>query len=444
MSRRGGAGGGGGAAWLPALLLALLAGACAQVPGVPPGAGAQGAPAAQSPAPAATAGGSGAAETGSAKTGAAETGPAETGPANTAPGGAAPATELPGQNILDLPASQLAAEVEAGTGAVVLVPKRQVKGGAATGGAAATAGPAEEPLVRLAPLMPRPDGEKAAKARKAAAAAAARRRAEAGTDRELARTHRQLGHGLESAGDIAGAVSEYEAALAARWPPAGEPGGKPGETPWGDLARICRRTEPAAAVVRACTSALNPARFSATELAEFLANRGDADARLGRVQVALSDYAGALKIDSSNFQALTGRARVLIRAGRPGAALDDLRLAIATGPRPAEARLLRARALAAAGRPLDALDDYNAVLADRGARPWHRAARRGLAELECSMGRAGDSMADWHLWADSLDGGASYLQEMLRARGFLRGRWEDGIGPKTLGALRAWTKARCP
>ncbi len=88
--------------------------------------------------------------------------------------------------------------------------------------------------------------------------------------------------------------------------------------------------------------------------------------------------------------------------------------------------------------------DYDAVLADLAAGPWHPAAWRGRAAAHCAMGRAEASAADWHVWADSIPGGPAYLQEMLRARGYLRAPWEPGISEATLAGLKGWTAAGCP
>jgi tetratricopeptide (TPR) repeat protein len=303
-------------------------------------------------------------------------------------------------------------------------------------------------LLALAACMP--PGEGAPEAPGAPAEAAAPPVAEAAparrgprrdpeADRRLAETRRGLGLALEAAGDIEAAVSEFEAALAAApWT------GPLADSPRGDLARICRRAEPPAAVARACGAAIRSLRFAPAEVAEFLANRGDANARRGRADLAVRDYAEALEIRSDQPRALLGRARLRIAEGRPALALNDLRLAIATAPRPAEARLERARAYMALGAPEQAVADYDAVLADAGAAPFHPAAWRGRAGAHCALGRADAAAVDWQVWADSRPDGPGWLAELLRARGYLKGPWEPGIGPATLAALKAWTGAGCP
>ncbi|HUF86195.1 MAG TPA: tetratricopeptide repeat protein [Thermohalobaculum sp.] len=264
-------------------------------------------------------------------------------------------------------------------------------------------------------------------------------------DLRLAETRRQLGLALEAAGDLVGAVSEFEAALAGPWPAA-----TPVEqTPWGDLARICGRAEPAEAVARACGLVVPSFRFAPAQLADFLANRGDANVRLGRTARALRDYATALELESSHAPALLGRARLRIAAGEPRAALNDLRLAAAVGARKVEARLERARVWRALGEPERAVAEYDAVLADAATAPFHPTAWRGRAEAHCALGLADAAALDWQVWADSVPGGASYLHELLRARGYLRGPrerglGETGLGRATLDGLRAWTRAGCP
>ena len=333
------------------------------------------------------------------------------------PEAAAPRDGPRADSILGLPKEALRAEVEAGTGALAIVraappfaaARRAAAGGDAPDAADEAAREAERPA-----------------------------RDPAG-DREMAEARRELGLALERVGDIAGAVSELEAALeAAPWPAA------PEETPVGDLARICRRGEPAAAVARACSRAFASIRFGPDELAALIAHRGDANARLGRLDRALEDYNPALEIDSSHPRAVLGRARLRVRAGQPALALNDLRLAIETGPRPAEARLARAGAYEALGRFGQAVDDYEAVLADMAARPLHPAAWRGRARAHCAMGRAEAAVVDWRVWAESVEGGPGYIQEMLRARGYLRAPWRARVDPTVIAALGAWTRAGCP
>ncbi len=393
MSRRGG-----GAARLAAFVLALVVAAC-EAPGEP-------------------------ADTDAAD---ADAGEADAG----GTGAAAPAAESATSGILGLSADELLVEVEGGSGRLAIVRRRPAPEVAVSDPAAPA--PGDSPGDTAAA------DEEAAEAAEAEESARQRALRDRETDRQEAGARRELGLALERVGDIAGAVSELEAALAAApW------AGLPAETPLGDLARICRRGEPAEPVARACARAFASSRFAPAEMADLVALRGDANARLGRTQRALSDYATALEIDSSHARALLGRAWVHIRAGQPARALNGLRLAIETGPRPVEARLARAAAYMALGRFEGAVADYDAVLANVAAAPWEPAAWRGRAWAHCAMGRAEAAAVDWRLWADSVPGGAGYLQEMLRARGHLRAPWRAGIDPVIRDALAAWTRAGCP
>ena len=339
---------------------------------------------------------------------------------------AGPAPEPPTTGVLGRSADELLVEVEAGTGRLAIVPKPPP--------------PGPEPVFAVDATAGETPKETAGEA--AAADAQPRRPArDREAEREFAEARRELGLALERVGDIPGAVSELEAARAAA---PGAWGARTEGTPLGDLARICRRGEPPEAVVRACTAAATSNLFAPATLADLLAHRGDANMALGREARALADYDAALEIESAHPGALIGRARLRVAAGRPQRALNDLRLAIETGPRPAEARLERARAYAALGLPERALADYDAVLTDPEARAWHPAAWRGRAEAHCAMGRADTAAVDWQAWADSVPGGPAYLQELLRARGYLRAPWEPGVGEATRAGLRGWTAAGCP
>ena len=120
--------------------------------------------------------------------------------------------------------------------------------------------------------------------------------------------------------------------------------------PYGDLARICWRRDPPAAVVRACTRAIASLRFQFGALAELIANRADAYRRLGETDRALADYEVVLKIETSNPRALLGRGLVRAEAGEHFTAVSDLRRAIAGGLDRPDVRYARALSLAALGR----------------------------------------------------------------------------------------------
>ncbi len=266
----------------------------------------------------------------------------------------------------------------------------------------------------------------------------------ASLDREQAQAHRQLGLGLEAAGDIAGAVGEFEAALTlGPWPMNAAAGGV-ADSPYGDLARICRRRDPAAQVVRACTRVITSFRFQSGRLAEFFANRADAYLRLGEPDRARADYQAALKIDSSNPRGLLARGQMRARAGRHAAALIDFNRVIANGPDRPEPRYARALSLAALGDLKGAVADFDHVLSDPEGLAAHPDAYRDRAEAHCRVGRADAAAVGWQVWLGATQGGAGYVQEMLWAHGYLRGAVADEFTPAALASLRAWTRAGCP
>ncbi len=280
----------------------------------------------------------------------------------------------------------------------------------------------------------------------------------AAIDLAQARAHRRLGLGLEAAGDISGAVDEFEAALAlGRWPVAASAGGL-ADSPYGDLSRICWRRDPAAQVLRACTRAIASFRFQSAHLAELYANRADARLRLGQTRRAQADYRVALKIDSNNPRGLLARGRVRALAGRHAAALIDFDRVIAAPesehppdrpesnyrPDRPGARHARALSRAALGDFEGAAADYDQVLSGLEGLAAYPGAYRGRAEAHCRTGRPAAAAVGWQVWLAATPGGAAYVQEMLWARGYLRGAVVDDFTPAALASLRAWTRAGCP
>ncbi len=263
-------------------------------------------------------------------------------------------------------------------------------------------------------------------------------------DRQQARAHRQLGLGLEAAGDNAGAGGAYESALRlGRWQVAATAGGL-ADSPYGDLARICWRRDPAAQVVRACTQVITSLRFQSGPLAELFANRADALLRLGDPDRARADYRSALKVDSSNPRGLLARGRMRARAGRHAAALIDFNRVIATGPDRPAAHYARALSRVALGDLEGAIADYDHILSDPQGLAAYPGAYRGRAELHCRTARPAAAAIGWQVWLAATQGGAAYVQEMLRAHGYLRGAVADDFTPAAVAALRAWTRAGCP
>jgi tetratricopeptide (TPR) repeat protein len=263
-------------------------------------------------------------------------------------------------------------------------------------------------------------------------------------DRQEAEAHRRLGLGLESAGDIAGAVDEFEAALSlGPWSIDVSAGGI-AESPYGDLARICARRDPAAQVVRACTRSISSAVTERQRLAELLANRADAYLQLNMHDRALADYETVLKLETSDPRGLYGRGRLRTRAGNHAAAISDLSRAISATPERLEARFARAHSLAALEDFDAAIADYDHILSDPEALTSYPEAYRDRARVHCDAGQADAAAVGWQVWLAAAPGGVGYVQDMLWARGYLRGPVGSNFDTATLAALRAWTKAGCP
>jgi tetratricopeptide (TPR) repeat protein len=268
--------------------------------------------------------------------------------------------------------------------------------------------------------------------------------ASAADNRQLVIARRDLGLGLEAAGDIEGAVDEYIAALSqGTWTVTPESGGFEG-TPLGDLARICGRGEPVEQVVRACTRIIAPFRYAPQQLAGFLSNRGDALFRLGESDRALADYNAALEIAGRDAKALLGRGRVRAHSGNHAAALVDFKLAtIAMQDLPAP-HYARAQSLIALGNTEAAIGAYDDVLATPQGIAEYPDAYRERAALHCAIGQADAAAIGWQVWLAATKGGAGYVQDMLWAQGYLRARITEEFTPTALAALRAWTQAGCP
>jgi tetratricopeptide (TPR) repeat protein len=216
------------------------------------------------------------------------------------------------------------------------------------------------------------------------------------------------------------------------------------DSPYGDLARICWRRDPAAQVVRACTRVITSLRFQSGGLAELFANRAAAHLRLGDPDRARADYRSALKVDSSNPRGLLARGRMRAREGRHAAALIDFNRVIATGADRPAAHYARALSRVALGDLEGAIADYDHILSDPQGLAAYPGAYRGRAELHCRTARPAAAAIGWQVWLAATQGGAAYVQEMLLAHGYLRGAVADDFTPAAVAALRAWTRAGCP
>jgi len=216
-------------------------------------------------------------------------------------------------------------------------------------------------------------------------------------------------------------------------------------SPYGDLARICWRRDPAAEVVRACTWVVSSLRFQSGRLAELYANRADARLRLGEPDRAQTDYLAALRVDSSNPRGLLARGRMQARLGRHATALIDFNRALGKGPARPELHYARALSRAALGDFEGAAADFDRVLSDPEGLAAHPGAYRDRARAHCRLGQADAAAIGWQVWLDSTQGGAATVQEMLMANGYLPvAVAEDAFPPEALAALRAWTRAGCP
>ncbi len=313
-----------------------------------------------------------------------------------------------------------AAEGSAGEGSAV--------GGLPTEAAASAAGAARAGATGAGAALP---------ARPADAAAAA-------TAERVARAHRELGLALEASGDIAGAVSEFIAALdAAPWVIGPEGGIE--QTPFGDLTRICLGDGPPQAVKRACTRVIPTGRIAPERLARLIVARARARLALGEVEGAGDDLDAALAIVTGDPEALLIRGRLrAVRGDLRGAEADLARVIGLHGPQVPEARLWHARVLAALGEEEQALEELDAVIADPAAAGLAGAAWRSRAVIDCRAGRAEEAAVGWQVWEQKEAGALSWIDEMLRDAGYLRGPAEETLGPRTLAALRAWTGDGCP
>lgn len=263
-------------------------------------------------------------------------------------------------------------------------------------------------------------------------------------DRAQAEAHRRLGLGLEQAGDIAGAVEEFDTSLTfGPWPTTAS-GASADDNPYYDLARICARREPPEQVVRACTRVIKSFRFQNQGLATFLANRGDAHFLLDQHDRAMADYANVLKVEPNNPQGLYGRGRLRALSDDHIGAIFDFGRVIPAMPEFLEARQARALSYAALGRFEKAIADYDHILSDPRALSALPDAYRDRAIAHCRIGEADAAAIGWQVWLDATPGGAEYVSDMLTTRGYLSDSADGDFSPAALAALRDWTKAGCP
>lgn len=264
------------------------------------------------------------------------------------------------------------------------------------------------------------------------------------SDSQLAEARFRLDQGLEAAGDLAGAVADYEAAAAAGNWPVSPSGAGAEDTPSAALARICEGDTPPAVVLRACSAIVSDLRFGPGRLADLLTALAEAQLDLGKPELALASVDTAQQFDSGRPRARLIRGRALEALGRDRAALSSYDRALFGEPGMAAALLARGRLLARLGITDAAEKDFDAVLSDPQAVAVHPEAYRDRALLHCRAGRPEAAAVDWQVWANLTPDGAAYLREMLEARGYLRNPASSGFGPAALAGLAAWTGEGCP
>jgi tetratricopeptide (TPR) repeat protein len=263
-------------------------------------------------------------------------------------------------------------------------------------------------------------------------------------DRQVAEAHFRLGQGLEEAGDIEGAVADYETAAALGHWPLSPSGGPNAASPQAGLARICEGANPPAIVVRACTAVIADLRFGPNRLAEFLNRRAAAEFRLGDPQQALTSIDAAQKFNSGHPETLLLRGRVLEALGQDRQALSSYDRALFGRPGFAEALLARGRLLARMGFAADAEVNFDAVLSDPQASTDHPEAYRDRALLHCRMGRSEEATVGFQVWAALSPDPASALRDSLEAHGQLRNPAVAGAGSADVAALARWIGDGCP
>jgi tetratricopeptide (TPR) repeat protein len=120
------------------------------------------------------------------------------------------------------------------------------------------------------------------------------------------------------------------------------------------------------------------------DAAQEHSDRGDLD-------VALSDYAEALRLEPENVEALVGRAKVNRQRGVLEAAADDLSRALELDGTNLEARRLRGITLEARGLYEDALADYEIMVRESPSAD----AFRNLGDVHLSLGQTEQAERDY-------------------------------------------------
>jgi tetratricopeptide (TPR) repeat protein len=134
------------------------------------------------------------------------------------------------------------------------------------------------------------------------------------------------------------------------------------------------------AAIRACTEAI--ARNS-RDVASYI-SRAYEHYEKGEHALSLADYAKAIEIDPTRWDAYHGRAWVYLKLGKADDALADADAAIKVRPNTAHGLDVRAHALEALGRREEAIADFRRALT---IEPRMQGSREGLKRLEKAIGQ---------------------------------------------------------
>lgn len=263
-------------------------------------------------------------------------------------------------------------------------------------------------------------------------------------DRQQAETHLRLAQALEQAGDQAGAVADYTAALRYDgWP--ASPGAEPGEgTPYAGLARLCTGDAPPEVIVRACAGAVDIGRFSPERIAVFFVNRGEANAELEEYRKALADFRAARTLDPANPEVDLATGQLHERMGDDQAALRAYRLALLRRPDSAPVRFARGRLRMRLGDFDGATADFDAILSNPETLAANPAAYGDRALAHCRAGRPEAAEVDWRVWIGADPEASAATRELLATGGYVEPAEPAGFDQEASEALVSWIAEGCP
>ncbi|HSF95031.1 MAG TPA: tetratricopeptide repeat protein [Thermohalobaculum sp.] len=289
-----------------------------------------------------------------------------------------------------------------------------------------------------------PAAEAAPGAADAAPAPVPAARPPANIDRQQAETHLRLAEALESAGDLAGALADYRAALGYDDWLVGDDGELSAGTPYPGLARLCEGDGPPEVVAQACAESINLGRFPPQRLSGFLVRRGMANTELGDHARAMTDFKAAAALDSENPEVRLGRGRLYEAMGDDRAAQREYGLALLRRPDSVPVRLARGRLRTRLGDLPGAVADFDAVLTNPATVNADPNAYRDRAMAHCLGGQPEAAEVDWQVWTGLNPDGAGLTRELLEARGYPSGPAGPGSDPALMESLATWIAAGCP